>query len=340
MRWGFVLVISGIAGTAGVASADEPAPAAASFDQIAREATVLSGTAGVEALVWPLTAACDQGDDLARRQCRVVRDARVAQVRGETFLVDAEPSAMTVGDWDAASKAAPVALRGCIACATPVMIAGRPMLVVTNQASPTFDGGAPQAAVVHEGTRPFHEETAVARWRSSVVPRLRAQLAVRLPAGNPIWIRDGRAGVAVEVVGFRVYDPCDGSVLFSRPESAKLAAEPKTCGEQVAAAEPVRRRPVEDASARLPAQLSPTDIRAALRPAMEAAQVCFDSYGVAGSATLKIAISGGGKVIALVQDGDFADTPTGACIEKAVRATTFPQTRKKRTTITYPVVLN
>ena len=74
-------------------------------------------------------------------------------------------------------------------------------------------------------------------------------------------------------------------------------------------------------------------------PAREASNKCFEVYGVAGTARFRITISDQGQVVDLAQKGDFVDTPTGYCIEKAIRGISFPKSKKPRTTVDYPFML-
>jgi len=216
-------------------------------------------------------------------------------------------------------------LRGCVLCAPGgiAMVAGRGASAIVD--------GAVRGAVVQQSVRPFSSEAAAERWRAEVLPRLEVRLVVRVPA-SPRWSEGTASALAIEVVGFRVHDPCSGLVVASIPPSDRVGADPGRCGKAPVVV-PAKER------LRLPAQLSPADIRTALAPAEAAARACFDRYGVAGEAKLHIGIDGAGAVVAFKQLGDFADTPTGACIESAVRAVTFPRTQRERTTITYPIVL-
>ena len=76
------------------------------FETIA-EGAVRVDRAGLAGLVWSLTAPCDQGDELAQRQCRAVRAARVAKFGGKRFLVRGDAAAFTVGAFDSKKSSAP-----------------------------------------------------------------------------------------------------------------------------------------------------------------------------------------------------------------------------------------
>lgn len=314
----------------------QPAPAAPapqSFDQLATGATRLARR-DLAGWAWALTAACDQGDDVAQRQCRTVRDARAAQIKAQTFVVEAEPSALYVGAWDPQKKSIALTVRGCVACA-PIDVAGKKLFIVSNKAAPVDVGNAMQAAVIHETARVFDDEKGAEAWRAAAVPRLRIELVFALPAGNPAWTRGDKSGLAVNVLGFRVVDPCDGGVVCSSGGASKIDPDKKTCGTIDQGAADAPAAPTET----IVDQLDPSMIRAAIAPAVAAAQACHDTYGVDGQTKLKLTIAADGSIAAFEQVGDFDDTPTGACIAKAVKAVTFPKSHKARTSFSYPIVL-
>ena len=313
-----------------------PAAPAVTFDQAATGATRLARR-DLAGWAWALTATCDQGDDLAQRQCRVIRDARAAQIKGQTFVVDAEPSAFFAGGWDPAKKSITLTVRGCVACA-PVDVAGKKVFIVTNKAAPTETGETLQAAVIHETAKVFTDDAAANAWEAKAIPRLKIELVFALPQGNPLWTRNGKDGIAVNVLAFRVVDPCDGGVVCSSGGAAGMDPDKKTCGT-------VDEGQADQADADAPPaevvldRLEPYMIKEALDPAVAAAQKCHETYGVDGQTKLKLTIAGDGSITAFEQVGDFTDTPTGECIAKAVKAITFPKSHKAKTSFTYPIVL-
>jgi hypothetical protein len=66
-------------------------------------------------------------------------------------------------------------------------------------------------------------------WAARVAPRLRADFLVRIPGKLEPWREGNAVGYTIEVLGFRVVDPCRGEVLWSTPPAGKLPAEPDTC---------------------------------------------------------------------------------------------------------------
>ena len=334
--WGIVLSLGIVVGLAAPAAAQ-----ATRFEDLASQAVPVSGPRDLAGLLWSFVAVCDgPADSMARRQCEGLRRARQAQLTGKTFLVVADAGALSIGDWDEKKLAVPVRLSACVACASALAIDGRPLFVVGSGAAATVAGGVVRGPTVHEVARTFKDLDGFTRWQRDVLPRLRSQLVVRVADAGKLWKQGDVAGFNVEVLGFRSYDPCDGSVVAARPESSGGPVDKAACsGEAPVTEAPKPEVPAVPVKPTLPKQLSTAQIQTALRPATEAASLCYESYGVAGQADLHITIDGAGNVIAIEQEGDFVDTPTGTCVEKAVRAVKFPETSKARTTIAYPFIL-
>ena len=59
----------------------------------------------------------------------------------------------------------------------------------------------------------------------------------------------------------------------------------------------------------------------ALKPKV---QECYNQFKVPGMATFNFVIGKNGKVSSSTVTGKFAGTPTGACVEKAIKTATFP----------------
>ena len=325
---------------AGVASAegDDDAGGKQSFDDVSAGATRLDRD-GVGGILWSLHASCDDGDELERRQCEAVKEARARRVAGRSFIVPGDVSAFTVGAWDADSKSLPLALAGCVACAEPISIAGTPLYVVSNKAAPTFKGAVAHAAVIHETDRKFKSEQEAIEWRTQVVPRLKTEFVVKIAGDKSKWKREGKEGIAVEVVGFRVYDPCNGGIVCAYPKSSKAAIDRAACGDAVVEGE-ADKKPKEVApKEKIPEQLTAAEIKKVMKSVRTAADQCFANYGVPGDSKLHVTVAADGAVVAVEVTGDFTGTPTGTCLEEAVKATTFPKTQKSRQSFKYPIVL-
>lgn len=303
---------------AGVARADDTFEAkAASAQRVHR----------VENLVWALTAPCDQGDDTEQRQCRIVRERRVAELAGQTLLVDADHDAFEIGAYNAQKKSAQLSVAGCIRCAG-VEVDGKTWLVVVG-AAPKQEGGKVRAASVGEVPRSFPDEAAAKAFAQKAA-NARVQLLVKLPA-KAKWADGGKQGVSLDIVGWRVIAPCDGSIIAANPPSQPVEADKKACA-PIASTKPAQDVPALES-------LSTSAIKDALKPVVAEANKCFNKFGVAGTAKLRMTVMGDGTIAKYEQQGDFANTPTGECIDKSIEKAAFPRTKKPQTSFVYPITL-
>jgi hypothetical protein len=324
-----------LSGAALIASLAAPA-AAQSFGGLAEKARDVDSREAMDALLWSQQSGCNQKDPVAKRQCELIREARRAQLASATFMVRGDQAAVEAGAYDAKAKRLPVSFSGCIACASKLpngynVVAGAGAV----QASPTGFEVEPQVTV----KVPFKSQAAADAWKKDVLPRLRSELIVKVASPEQKSTKAG-AWFRLELVGHRVYDPCDGKIYAARPKSSSVAPDKRYCtGEPVEEESPAVETKPEKVEPKLPASLDTNMIRTALEPARKAARKCHEAYGVNGTARFRITISASGDVIGLRQKGDFVDTPTGNCIERAVKVTKFPETRRNKTTIDYPFIL-
>jgi hypothetical protein len=88
-----------------------------------------------------------------------------------------------------------------------------------------------------------------------------------------------------------------------------------------------------------PDALSPAMVKQAIKPVLDGAKQCYAKFKVAGKGKLKMAIGADGMLTEYEQQGDFANTPTGTCIDLAVKNATFPASKKPRTAVAVPISL-
>ena len=136
-------------------------------------------------------------------------------------------------------------------------------------------------------------------------------------------------------VGYRLYDPCDGSVLAASPLSVSAEVDGSTCE----GGAPVARTPLSPSSTDPPYQLSVDDVRRALKEVNPAVYKCYDSYGVPGRADVFIDVKGDGTVRLVEVRGELAETPTGKCVVAAVKQAKFPRFKRDNMQIHYPFLL-
>jgi serine/threonine protein kinase len=101
-------------------------------------------------------------------------------------------------------------------------------------------------------------------------------------------------------------------------------------GEAVEPVEPVEpvvpvRRPRPPRHTRNPDQpLSREEIVKGMTAIMPTARACYTQYKVPGVATVNVTVGRDGRVDEAFVTGKFADTPSGTCVESAVKAALFP----------------
>lgn len=315
-----VLASMSVAALAGTAHAD------ASFESLAQNAQVVRR---LDDVIWALTAKCDGGNDVQQRQCRRIRDTRAAELKTATLLVDADREAFTIGAYSPQKKSAPVVLTACIRCGG-VEVDGDDKKKLwfaagTREANgaPRFQSGRQVGPTLSDNARTF-PDAASAKKYADAFATAKIQFLLRVPA-QPVWTDAGKQGIAFEVVGYRVYSPCDGAVVVSNPPSGPGEIDRRACAGIPASGE------VES--------LTPAMIKESLRPVLDAAKACYGQHKTPGNGKLRMTIAGDGTLAEYALEGDFANTPTGDCIDAAAKQASFPRSKKPRTPVAMPIAL-
>jgi predicted Zn finger-like uncharacterized protein len=89
----------------------------------------------------------------------------------------------------------------------------------------------------------------------------------------------------------------------------------------------------------LPDQLDKAAIVGGMSKVKGKVAACYDQYKVPGMANVAVTIAKSGTVSSASVSGAFAGTPTGACVEKAVKSATFPKFKGAAQSINYPFIL-
>ncbi len=303
---------------------------AAADDTFEAKASGAVRVAQIDDLVWALTTPCDKGDDTQQRQCRRLRDTRAAQLANATLILDADRDAFAFGAWSPQKKSAPMTLSACIKC-SGVKVDGQTWFVVGSKEgnpAPRFEGGKLKAGMLYENARTFPDEASARKFAAGAAGA-KVQLIVKVPP-KAKWTDAGKHGLSLDVLGYRVFSPCDGSVVVSSPKAAGGEVDKKACAQMTAKA----AGQAAEAGA-----LTPAQIKAAVKPVVEGAKDCYAKFKVAGKGKLRMAIAGDGSLAEYEQQGDFANTPTGACIDAAMKGVSFPASTKDRTPVTVPISL-
>ena len=92
----------------------------------------------------------------------------------------------------------------------------------------------------------------------------------------------------------------------------------------------------EDAPEALPG-LTRNDILASMKPLRPKIKECYKQFGQRGLAVVQVRVGDGGEVTSSKVEGTFAGSPTGACVEAAVKSVRFPQSAGMSFRYPYPV---
>ncbi len=284
----------------------------------------------IDDLVWAMTATCDKGDDTQQRQCRMVRDRKAKQLAGATLLVDGDSDALQIGKWSPAKKSVTVMLTACVKCGG-LDVEGKSWFVM-GAGTPRLEGGKLRAGTLYDNSRQFADEAAATAWTKALAAA-KFQLLVKVPDGarRRMAVPGKTDGLALDIVAWRVLDPCDGAVVISSVPSGPIEPDKKACVQTGGVVIP------PDASVEA---LTPAMVSEAMKPVVAASRACFEKFRMSGKAKLEITILADGTVEKFEQKGDFDGSPTAKCIDTAMRQVTFPKTRKPKTKIGFPITLN
>jgi hypothetical protein len=187
------------------------------------------------------------------------------------------------------------------------------------------------------------------------VPAAAAAAAVPEPA-PPTTAVPGEPGESAELPGQA--DPSAAQAVAAAPRAAKPAQRPPRTPRSARKPRPGEREPTTSAQAPsepepaaqanvikvtprstegLPETPSRDDVLAALDPVRPKVAQC--APGQHGVAEVDITVSDTGAVTHAVVAGDFAGTPEGSCIARAVRGATFRPFQKPRFRVIDPFSL-
>ena len=321
----------GLFAAACIALAGAPAHADDTFDAKAAGAQHVKH---VDDIVWALTATCDQGDDTQNRQCRKLRDGRAAELANATLLVEAERNAFNIGAWSAQKKSVALSLDACIRCGG-IDVGGKTWFVVGTKdgvAAPTWKGAKLVAGTLHDNAKTFGDDAASKAW-SQAAAKSTVQLLVKVGPKAKQNIENKNV-LALEVIGYRVFSPCDGSVVFASPKSETVAvdkSDKKACAASGGGGGAASGEAID--------ALTPAMISQTMKPIAEQAALCGTKHGVHGDGKVKLTVSADGNVVGVEQIGAFANTKAGECIEALAKQASFPRSKKEKTVFSYPIKL-
>jgi hypothetical protein len=313
------------------------APTDASYESLAHGAVK---TQDVATLLAPFVDTCGgEMRDLDRARCRATNGYLHRELPHQTFSTQSDPAAIQVSSYDAAIKGYHVALAGCLACTDPLPIGdrGEPRYVtleIPDKTAATLAAGVP----LSKSNFAFDDLPAAKRWVETERPFLRAEFLYQPQAEGAAFTIGMAPGIALKLVGARIYNRCTGEILVSKPPSTGYADRPApghqdpACARAGKAAEPDPNLAAEDTRAE---QLSKAVIGDAMTKISPRLFECYQKFHVPGALVLSYVVGGNGTVQSVQVGTTFAGTPTGTCSLEVAKEARFPSFKRDRQEFKY-----
>ena len=145
-------------------------------------------------------------------------------------------------------------------------------------------------------------------------------------------------GIALKLIGARVYNRCTGEILVSKPPSTGFADRPPPGHEDAACSQRGKPQPMTDEEP--PPTSAPKSCRkASINEVMEKIRPqfygCFEKFHVPGALVLSYVVGGNGTVQSVQVGSTFAGTPTGTCAMEVAKEMRFPAFKHERQQFKY-----
>lgn len=317
----------------------ESAPAATNYEAAAAGAT---RTEDVATLLGVFVDHCDEEKrDVDRVRCRATTGYLRRTLPGRVFAYQTDdPSTISVSEYDAGVKGYHLTLSGCVACTKPLTLLGGSRYVTVKVPDKEAETLA-KAVPISRNTFGFDSLIEAKRWMENERPLLRAEFLFQPQAKVSEWTFGNTQGIALSMVGARVFNRCTGAILVSTPPSKGLAPRPAGPAHDDPACRgtpnPQASHPVvpEDA----PAQLSKGAIAEAMAKIRPQVFACYQKHQVPGTIEITYVVASNGTAQSVVVGPAFAGTPTGMCVTEAGKNARFPPFKLEKQKFTYPFFL-
>ena len=196
-----------------------------------------------------------------------------------------------------------------------------------------------KAVAVSHGTFGFDSLGEARQWMENERPFLRAQFLFQPQPTDAEWTFGASRGLAVRMVGARVYNRCTGQVLLSTPPSTGKVERPNPAERDPGCRNDGPAAAQEAPPEELPAQLGQPAITEAMARIRAQVFACFRKHHVPGRLELTYVVAGNGTVQSVVLGPVYAGTETGRCALEAAKDARFAPFRNERQKFTYPFFL-
>jgi hypothetical protein len=339
-KHGAIRILLLFAWAPGLAHAAAPSPHSATADSFEARARGAVRAPDLDTLLAPFVESCG-GDmrELDRARCRSTTAFLRQRLPQQTFVItSADPAAIDVSGYDAAVKGYHVVLAGCIACTDPLPIGPQhePRFVTLNAPD---KGAATLAAgvTISKSTVGFDDFQAAKKWADTERPFLKAEFLFQPQASGADYTVGMAPGIALKLVGARIYNRCNGEILVSKPPSVGFADRPGpgkvdaacAAGAKAALADEAPRDDVR------PERLSKASINQVMESIRPRLYGCFEKFKVPGALVLNYVVGGNGTVQSVQVGATFAGTPTGSCALEIAKDAKFPAFKHEREQFNY-----
>ena len=298
-------------------------------------------TQDVGTLLAPFIDSCGgEMRELDRARCRSTTTYLRKRLPQQTFLAESnDPAAIEVSGYDGAAKGYHLSLAGCIACSEPMPIGSHREPRFVTLATPDKSAASLAAGVpVSKSTVAFDDFAAAKHWAEMEKPFLRAEFLFQPQAEGSDFTVGMAPGIALKLVGARVYNRCTGEILVSKPPSTGFVDRPPAGHEDPACSRAGQPQPMTDeelAADRRPEELSKAainDVMEKIRPKFYA---CYEKFHAPGALVLSYVVGGNGTVQSVQVGSTFAGTPTGSCAMEVAKEMRFPAFKHERQDFKY-----
>jgi hypothetical protein len=205
----------------------------------------------------------------------------------------------------------------------PRVTAPPPPRVTAPPARPVRMAAVSRPPTSRKNSDPFESDAAAA---AALAKPLKTPVATAAPRETPAPVERERAAPEPKAAPGSLDDLMNSSL--KKPAGARSVSreiDRRLAGvNEVRDTEPARKK--IDAEPAPPHALTRTEIQSVMHAvAAKVSTDCYQKFQQNGPADLKLAVNQSGSVTSVAVSGQFSGTPTGACVERVVKAASFPE---------------
>ena len=318
-----------------------------SFEYLARTAVPVYN---LKAILRPFVDAClDKKTKFKKLFCQALNERLKSQHQSKVYHLAVEETS-EVGPLVATFKARPkpqveVWIRGCLTCKEPMLqkeggnISRGRFFTLKLPKDIKIGRGKVLYNLTHIGlvryTMDLPPKMTAKQFKTEWLPHLRADLMFRPVAGTTMVGRRYKYGVInFQPVGHRVYQKCSGAVLGASPG---MQGKYEVDKNDLSCAENQPKKVV--VAPRLPTNLDQDKVKVIMEAVEADLGACYEMFGKAGDVPVDVMVAPSGKVKMVKVAGDMGGTPTAQCVERMVKALTFPKFVGRDARLQWPFTL-